>query len=60
MIQASHRLLKLLKFFGEPYPSDMSVDEAWERRAAISPRNTDAYIWMLTLYKRTSAQKSDR
>jgi NAD-dependent DNA ligase len=50
MIPASNRLLKLLKFFEVPDPSDMPADEAWENRAALFEDPANKERWNKYVY----------
>jgi NAD-dependent DNA ligase len=50
MIPPSNRLLKLLAFFGEPDPSNMSADEGWEKRAAIFDDPANKERWNKYVY----------
>jgi NAD-dependent DNA ligase len=50
MIQASNRLLKLLKFFGIPDPDDMLAEEAWEKRAALFEDPANKERWNKYVY----------
>ncbi len=50
MIPASNRLLKLLKFFGVPDPSDMPAEEAWEKRAALFENPANKERWNKYVY----------
>ncbi len=50
MIPASNRLLKLLRFFGVPDPSDMPAEEAWEKRAALFEDPANKERWNKYVY----------
>jgi NAD-dependent DNA ligase len=61
LVPASNRLLKLLKFFGVPDPSDIPAEEAWEKRAALfeNPANKERWNKYVYLTNDVDSKSSD-